>query len=83
MIGDTATGEITVPDLDVDLFIFGFAVDNEGEMYALGQRSDNSSIGTSGSNGVVVKIEPTTSPLENCVPVRKYGSTSRLNWICF
>ena len=66
-VGDPATGEIKVVDTDVDFFVYGFAQDQSGELYVTGVRTDAPFPGTSGTDGVVLKLISS----ELCFPIRK------------
>ncbi len=76
-VGDTGTGAIESIDLDVDFFVYSFATDSAGELYAMGVRTDAPFPGTSGTDGVVVKLSAT----EFCFPVKK-PSSKRVIFIC-
>ncbi|MGI9317456.1 MAG: PQQ-dependent sugar dehydrogenase, partial [bacterium] len=66
-VGDPGTGEIKAIDIDVDFFVYSFITDSEGELYVTGIRTSDPFPGTSGSDGVVLKL----SRNELCFPVKR------------
>lgn len=75
-VGDPSTGEIKAIDTEVDFFVYAFIEDQAGEIYVTGVRTDAPFPGTSGTDGLVLKLTAS----EYCFPIKQ--SRGRFSIIC-